>query len=184
MQLLSYQAPISAAMLIPLVPLLDNYKAIWAYKWSFAAVGAISLSSFLALLVNVSTFMIIGRMSALTYNVAGHAKMCFILASGYLFFDAKNGLNWVNLSGVGVAISGVIAYSIVKMRENKPKVQLPTVNQEKAAEVVVQEIPMEPIKKSLLILNDPVKGKVVPSFVAKEVITSSGEEESKPLVSA
>lgn len=184
MQLLSYQAPISAAMLIPLIPLLDNYKAIWAYKWSVAGVGAIGLSSFLALLVNVSTFMIIGRMSALTYNVAGHAKMCFILASGYIFFDAKNGLNWLNLSGVGVAISGVVAYSIVKMRENKPKVQLPVVQTEKEAETA-QEIPMESIKKSLLILNDPVKSKVVPSVVAKgAIISSSGEEESKPLVSA
>ncbi len=167
MQLLSYQAPLSAAILLPLVPLLDNYKAIWAYRPNPLSIGAICLSSMLALLVNVSTFMIIGRMSALTYNVAGQAKMCLILISGYVLFDSKKGLSWLNVAGVCIAMSGVIAYSFVKLAENKQRKTLPAVveKEEIAKESVNDEIPlipMESVKKSLLIYHDISKGKVVP----------------------
>ena len=61
--------------------------------------------------------MIIGKMSAITYNVAGHAKLCFVLAAGYLFFDSK--FSWLNMCGVAIAISGVVAYSVIKMMPAK-----------------------------------------------------------------
>lgn len=181
MQLLSYQAPLSAAILLPLVPLLDNYKAIWAYRPSIGAVGAIGFSSLLALTVNVSTFMIIGRMSALTYNVAGQAKMCLILICGYVLFDSKKGLSLLNMTGVGIAISGVIAYSFVKMAENKRKSEavseVSVAKEEIKTEQGEPEIPTESIKKSLLIHNDLAKGKVVPVTVLKGVVN-----ENEPLV--
>ena len=181
MQLLSYQAPLSAAILVPLVPLLDNYKAIWAYRPSAMAIGAISLSSMLALLVNVSTFMIIGRMSALTYNVAGQAKMCLILVSGYIMFDAKKGLSWLNISGVCIAMSGVIAYSFVKLAENKRKAEIKEPIPEAGADK--EEIPTESIKKSLLIHNDLAKGKVIPvTVLTKPVATAAAANENEPLV--
>ncbi len=165
MQLLAYQAPLSAAILLPLVPLLDNYKALWAYRPSPLAIGAICLSSLLALLVNVSTFMIIGRMSALTYSVAGQAKMCLILVSGYILFDSKKGLSWLNVTGVSIAISGVIGYSFVKLAENKRK-SFETENLVAKESKVVEKagIPTESIKKSLLIHNDLSKGKLSPSL--------------------
>ena len=84
---------------------------------SFFAASAIATSAFLAFIVNMSTFMIIGKMSAITYNVAGHAKLCFVLAAGYLFFDSK--FSWLNMCGVAIAISGVVAYSVIKMMPAK-----------------------------------------------------------------
>lgn len=113
MQLLSYQAPLSALLLVGFVPIFDDYKAILSYKMTLLAAAAISTSAFLAFLVNMSTFMIIGKMSAITYNVAGHAKLCFVLAAGYLLFDNK--FSWLNMIGVTVAIAGVVAYSVIKM---------------------------------------------------------------------
>ena len=117
MQLLSYQAPLSALILVGFVPIFDNYKEIISYKMSFFAASAIATSAFLAFIVNMSTFMIIGKMSAITYNVAGHAKLCFVLAAGYLFFDSK--FSWLNMCGVAIAISGVVAYSVIKMMPAK-----------------------------------------------------------------
>jgi hypothetical protein len=113
MQLLSYQAPLSALLLVGFVPLFDNYKEILAFKMTTLAAVAISVSALLAFFVNISTFMIIGKMSAITYNVAGHAKLCFVLAAGYLFFDNK--FNMTNMVGVSVAVSGVVLYSVLKM---------------------------------------------------------------------
>ena len=113
MQLLSYQAPLSALLLIGFVPVFDDFKGILSYKMTLLAAAAISTSAFLAFLVNMSTFMIIGKMSAITYNVAGHAKLCFVLAAGYLLFDNK--FSWLNMIGVSIAISGVVAYSVIKM---------------------------------------------------------------------
>lgn len=118
MQLLSYQAPLSALILVGFVPVFDNYKEILNYKMSLSAGVAISTSAFLAFLVNISTFIIIGKMSAITYNVAGHIKLCFILAAGYLLFDNK--FNWLNMIGVGLAVSGVVTYSMIKMKLSKP----------------------------------------------------------------
>lgn len=182
MQLLSYQAPLSAAILLPLVPLFDNYKAIWAYRLSPLAAGAIGLSSLLALMVNISTFMIIGRMSALTYNVAGQAKMCLILIGGYILFDSKRGLSLLNMTGVAIAIGGVIAYSFVKLAENRRKSTAAsdkTQQQQAPLSVTLSatEVPTESIKKSLLIHNDLSKGKVVPVSVLK-----GGSNENNPLM--
>ena len=38
MQLLIYQAPLSAVMLIPLIFIFDDYTALFAFKYSFGAV--------------------------------------------------------------------------------------------------------------------------------------------------
>ena len=51
-----------------------------------AAVAAIAVSAGLGLLVSLSTFLVIGATSSLTYNVVGHIKTVIILAGGCLFF--------------------------------------------------------------------------------------------------
>lgn len=72
---------------------------------------------FLALAVNLCSFGLIGRTSAITFQVVGHAKTCLVLAGGYLFFPAK--LNdtqqlYNNIMGVSVAMVGVILYGHLK----------------------------------------------------------------------
>jgi solute carrier family 35, member E3 len=54
----------------------------------------VGLSSLFAFMVNLSIFLVIGKTSAVSYNVLGHAKLCCILVSGYVVFQepatAKN----------------------------------------------------------------------------------------------
>lgn len=43
---------------------------------------------FLALMVNLCSFGLIGRTSAITFQVVGHAKTCLVLVGGYVFFPS------------------------------------------------------------------------------------------------
>lgn len=192
MQLLSYQAPLSAILLVGFVPVFDDYKGIMAYKMTALAAAAISTSAFLAFLVNMSTFMIIGKMSAITYNVAGHAKLCFVLAAGYFLFDNK--FSWLNMIGVSIAISGVVAYSVIKMMPAKPvepvsahkeavaeftAIKLNTISTENEAEEEQDKENSESPKRSLLIFNnESVLGgnKVMPLEPGKNVTEESCNE--------
>lgn len=83
---------------------------------------AILFSAAMAVLVNISTFLIIGRTSAITYalssvsnrspfryNMVGHGKLILILVSGYVFFDGR--LSAGNLFGVLMTMAGIAAYS-------------------------------------------------------------------------
>jgi solute carrier family 35 protein E3 len=63
MQLLYYQAPISAVMLLVLTPLIDDMGKLRAYDWTASAVTGILVSAGLAFFVNLSTFLIIGKTS-------------------------------------------------------------------------------------------------------------------------
>lgn len=150
---------------------------------------AISTSAILAFIVNMSTFMIIGKMSAITYNVAGHAKLCFVLASGYLIFDSK--FSWLNMGGVGLAISGVVAYSVIKMMPAKTSeitAQSGTKPSEENASVPFIQISVnesdaeltEPRRSLLIMNNEPIltSSKVAPLLVGKleEVNEAFGTE--------
>ena len=76
------------------------------------AVCIILVSACLGLLVSMSTFLVIGSTSALTYNIVGHAKTVVILMVGVLYFgDSWNG---VKASGILLALAGVAWYSHTK----------------------------------------------------------------------
>ena len=68
--------------------------------------AAIAMSAVLGLLVSVSTFLLIGATSALTYTVCGHIKTVIILAGGVLLFGDTMPLK--KLSGIGLAMIGII----------------------------------------------------------------------------
>ena len=96
MQLLDQYAPLAAGMLGGLVLLREplgtpgavppDPDTLSGYPYSAAAVAAIAVSAGLGLLVSLSTFLVIGATSSLTYNVVGHVKTVIILAGGCLFF--------------------------------------------------------------------------------------------------
>lgn len=119
-QLLYWQAPVSALLLIPCVPVLDlwlpdkdpNAPAKTLEMPSNAAIGAIFVSSVLAFLVNLSIFLVIGKTSPVTYNVLGHFKLCVILSLGFLYFG--NPIDYRNLTGIAVTLSGVFWYTHLK----------------------------------------------------------------------
>eukprot|EP00759_Apiculatamorpha_spiralis_P040539 PhF_6_TR39083/c0_g1_i1/m.58489/K15285/SLC35E3; solute carrier family 35, member E3 len=118
MQLLYYQAPISALMLIPCIPMLDNISKLTEIP-SPAAMAVIFLSCILAFAVNISIFLVIGKTSPVTYNVLGHFKLTLILALGFVLFEYP--LEPLNLAGIFITLSGVIWYTHLKTRPAPPK---------------------------------------------------------------
>jgi len=75
----------------------------------------------LAVLMNFSTYGLLGRTSPVTYQVVGQVKTCLIVAMGHLFFDVQTPRNWlmIRFGGVAVAVSGALCYAIIKNQEQK-----------------------------------------------------------------
>jgi hypothetical protein len=66
---------------------LGNNNASGVFQPTPAAIIMISASAALGLLVSLSTFLVIGHTSALTYNVVGHIKTVGIIAGGVVFYQ-------------------------------------------------------------------------------------------------
>lgn len=92
-------SPLAAAMLLTALPLLEpaavmSFFRPWApdaaaapsFQATPAAILVVLLSAALGLLVTLSTFLVIGATSALTYNVVGHIKTVGVIAGGVLFY--------------------------------------------------------------------------------------------------
>ncbi|KAI9204379.1 triose-phosphate transporter family-domain-containing protein [Polychytrium aggregatum] len=117
MQLLYYQAPLSALMLLLAVPFLDDMHKLRAYSMSIEALSMILLSGFMAFFVNLSIFLVIGKTSAVAYNMVGHFKTCIILITGFTVFGQAVDLK--NIFGILVTLSGVFWYSHISLKNRK-----------------------------------------------------------------
>ena len=132
-QLLLYQAPVSAIMLLILMPLVEDTESLLSFKWiSLESVFWTFLSSILAFLVNLSIFLVIGRTSPVSYNVLGHGKLCIILLSGYLIFGDAYSIK--NLIGVLMAICGIVWYTHLKLQPATP--EKPEKNEEEKIPII------------------------------------------------
>lgn len=123
MQLLHEYTPIAAAMLGVLIPLIEpmGWKergsgTVLGYNYRLTAVMAILFSAVLGLLVSLSTFLVIGATSSLTYNVVGHLKTIIILSGGCIFFGDEMPLK--KLAGIAVSLLGMIWYTQIKLQES------------------------------------------------------------------
>eukprot|EP00128_Syssomonas_multiformis_P018594 Colp12_sorted_trinity150504_noHs@7620 len=117
MQLLYYQAPLSAAMLIFVIPVLDDYKALLNYSYTPLSAGTILFSGVVAFMVNLSIFLVIGKTSPVTYNVLGHFKLCVILLGGWLCFNETLS-QWQSV-GVAMTLAGVFYYTHLSLAKDK-----------------------------------------------------------------
>lgn len=61
-------------------------NALPPFALTAAAAAMILVSAVLGLLVTLSTFLVIGHTSALTYNVVGHVKTVSIITGGVLLY--------------------------------------------------------------------------------------------------
>jgi solute carrier family 35 protein E3 len=119
------------ALLTPLDKLLldeEQTASIGSYsQWmqlygSVNALGIIALSGCCGLLVSLSTFLMIGATSPLTYNIVGHLKTVSILIMGVTVFGDSVSAN--KFFGIALALAGVIWYSKIKMdAQNRARVQ-------------------------------------------------------------
>lgn len=76
------------------------------------AAFTILFSCVLAYCVNLSTYLVIGHTSPVSYQVLGHFKLLVILASGIFLF--KEDSNLVRLSGMLLAFAGIVMYTTLK----------------------------------------------------------------------
>ncbi|KAF5837062.1 hypothetical protein DUNSADRAFT_4895 [Dunaliella salina] len=61
------------------------------------------------ILVSLSTFLVIGATSSLTYNIVGHLKTVIILTGGVVFFG--DNMSRDRLIGIAIAMSGIAWYT-------------------------------------------------------------------------
>lgn len=119
LQLQLYTAPLSALAIIPIVPMFDNYSltspnSIFQFIPTAKSVSMILLTGALALCVNVSIFLVIGKTSAVTYNVVGNGKTAFLFAVDFLVFGRP--FEPTNVFGMALTMCGVIWYTQLKLR--------------------------------------------------------------------
>ncbi|KAK4190397.1 hypothetical protein QBC35DRAFT_378129 [Podospora australis] len=115
MQLLFNQAPLSAFMLLYVIPFVDTFPT-WTKvplnRWLM-----ILMSGGFASLINISQFFIIAQTGPVSSTVVGHVKTCTIVTLGWI--TSGRGAKDMSVLGVVVAIGGIIAYSIVMLQEKK-----------------------------------------------------------------
>ncbi len=111
-----YQALLSGACALAFD--FAGERSILDHTFYAGEVILIIVSAFIAVLVNMSSMSLIGKTSAVTYQVVGHAKTCLILATGFFFMtDSTDTLALLkNLAGVAVGLLGVFAYSYFKLK--------------------------------------------------------------------
>ena len=110
--LLAKTSPYMAGSMLLFGPALDELitgKWVFDYEWSSVAAFALVVSCFFAVLVNVSSFLCIGRFSAVSFQVIGHVKTCLVFFFGWVIFAAP--ITSRNVLGCSLAVVGMIYYS-------------------------------------------------------------------------
>lgn len=119
MQLLSYQAPVSAVMLLFTLPLFDNVTEVVKYKYTGFSFGVIMLSCIFAFGVNFSFFLFVGQTSPLTMNAVGYLKTVLVFVGGFIFFDTQP--TFQNVLGITTTLVGLAMYTKAKLAPVAPR---------------------------------------------------------------
>lgn len=110
--LLSKTAPYQAALLVLVGPSLDyllTRRSLLSLHLTTPSLLFVAISCLLALFVNLSMYLCIGKFSAVSFQVLGHMKTLFVLVLGSLLFHSP--LTLKNVLGMAVAVLGMLAYS-------------------------------------------------------------------------
>lgn len=109
-------------------------SAIYKQRFDSVTIPQILLTGLVAVSVNICSFGLIGRTSAVTYQVVGHIKTILIFIFGLLFFppNGKETISQRNKKVVGLCISmiGVIMYTYLKLKLTNPSNQVKVVEEE------------------------------------------------------
>lgn len=111
-QLLYNSAPYQALTMLVVGPVLDKMltgDTVLDFEYNTMVVVFAVLSCLIAISVNFSTFLVIGKCDAVTYQVLGHLKTMLVLGFGFVVLG--NPANWRNIGGIGIALVGMVAYA-------------------------------------------------------------------------
>jgi len=101
----------------------EKGDSLLEHEFSAGEVFLIFLSCLLAIAVNVTSASLIGKTSAVTYQVVGHMKTCLVLMGGFMLFPiSATPAQWIkNLSGILVAVVGGVVYGNLKLAEQQKR---------------------------------------------------------------
>jgi solute carrier family 35 protein E3 len=116
LQILTYQAPLSAFILLTALP-LDGLNEIWKFRHTPYSISVIFLSCVFAFGVNFSFFLFVGQTSALTMNVVGYLKTVLVFLISIAFFESNVTLQ--SLFGITMTCVGLALYSRSKLMPQK-----------------------------------------------------------------
>ncbi|KAG2499145.1 hypothetical protein HYH03_002728 [Edaphochlamys debaryana] len=111
---LYYIAPACFAFLLFPFTFIEAPKMIHSETWA-VPYGWLSLSAVSAFALNMSVFLLIGRSSALTMNIAGVIKDWMLIGLSVLLFHSP--VASFQLVGYGVAFAGVCWYNYQKLQQ-------------------------------------------------------------------
>jgi len=136
--LLHLMAPISFLLLIPVCIYTGELHGI-IYEWypicTSTDLTVLLISGIIAFLLNVSTFLVIGATSALSFNIAGNFKVILSIVFSVIIFHTH--ISFWNGSGIAAAIVGVAFYNYIRQKvEEKEKLELLLLRKVQTLEVV------------------------------------------------
>ena len=67
--------------------------------------------------MNFSTFLVIGKCDAVTYQVLGHLKTMLVLMFGFVALN--NPVAGKNILGIAIALAGMVAYGVAENADKK-----------------------------------------------------------------
>jgi solute carrier family 35, member E3 len=114
LQLLYHTAPLIGGGMLLMVPLFDNVKYLARTEFSIPLINHVAMSCVMALGVNISNYLVLGKTSPLTYQVLSHLKTILILVMGFVVFNYES--NPRAIVGIVIALFGCIAYTELKRR--------------------------------------------------------------------
>jgi solute carrier family 35 protein E3 len=116
MALIRQSYPIALVLLALVAPAFESVQGFVEYKWTSAALALLGVSCAAAIAVNYAIVAIVGRFSALTYQVTGHLKTVLLFVAGWVVFEE----HYHDMTFVGMAVTavGLVLYTREQL---KPK---------------------------------------------------------------
>eukprot|EP01065_Artemidia_motanka_P020485 TRINITY_DN24531_c0_g1_i1.p1 TRINITY_DN24531_c0_g1~~TRINITY_DN24531_c0_g1_i1.p1 ORF type:complete len:332 (+),score=81.91 TRINITY_DN24531_c0_g1_i1:74-1069(+) len=100
---------------VPLLLITDPLGELGKFKWTAEATSLLLLSGAGAFAVNLSGFLVMGELSALTHVVVGQGKACVTMLGGYLLYREQYPA--LKLLGAASAVAAMAGYTSSNLRE-------------------------------------------------------------------
>ncbi|GLC65327.1 hypothetical protein PLESTF_000280800 [Pleodorina starrii] len=116
-QLMSNTSFLQGMILMIVGPFVDKLACSkWILEWEASVPGLemLALSCLLAVAVNGSQYLVLGRFTATSFQVLGHAKTLLVLIGGWLLFNEP--INPRKASGMALAFLGMVGYGYFASR--------------------------------------------------------------------
>ncbi|KAG2437181.1 hypothetical protein HXX76_005845 [Chlamydomonas incerta] len=116
-QLMSNTSFLQGMILMIVGPFVDKLASSkWIMEWEASVPGIemLGLSCLLAVAVNATQYLVLGRFSATSFQVLGHAKTLLVLIGGWLLFDEE--MNPRKVLGMSLAFVGMVGYGVFSLR--------------------------------------------------------------------